>query len=330
LATLYVVEPGCRLEREGRRLLVTQSGDVLRAVPLGRLSQVVLIGSVGSTTQALQMLLRAEIPLCLISRSGKLLGRLTPPMGKNLPLRHAHYRRAQDPAFCLRVAKRIADAKLRNARTVARRIIAVHPEIGDGPLERMDDALRAIPKAEDLGQVRGWEGLAGRAYFSAYKRALPPDMTFKRRNRRPPRDPVNALLSLGYTLLTQNMITACEVVGLDPYDGFLHGDKYGRPALALDLVEPFRAIVVDLVVKRLVNRRSVKPRDFTTHGQGVYLSQRAMKRFLRAYTARLETTVTDWRSGVRLSYQKHFELETRKLARAIQGSLDSYQPLRIR
>ena len=163
-----------------------------------------------------------------------------------------------------------------------------------------------------------------------FKRTLPPNMTFERRNRRPPRDPVNALLSLGYTLLTQNMITACEVVGLDPYDGFLHGDKYGRPALALDLVEPFRAVVVDLVVKALVSRRMVRPRNFTPHGEGVYLSQRAMQRFLRAYTARLETTVTDRRSGVRLSYQKDFELETRKLARAIQETLDSYQPSRTR
>ena len=331
MATLYVTEPGARIEKEYRRLLVTKDDDTLLAVPLGRVSEVVLVGTVGATTPALLMLLDEGIPLSFVTRSGRLRGRLAPPSPKNLPLRHAQYDRARDPAFCLAVGRAIVDGKLRNSRALAYRIRRARPQIAAEWLERIERAVEAVAQAGDLDTLRGVEGSAAKAYFEVLRQALRPEMTFEKRTRRPPRDPVNALLSLGYTLLTQNLITACEVVGLDPYDGFFHADKYGRPALALDLVEEFRGPVVDSVVQLVINKRVVGPGDFEEGREGgIYLSDRGLRKFLEQYTHRLNTEIVHPYHERRLTYQRVFEVQARLLAKTIQGELDRYVPFRVR
>ena len=277
------------------------------------------------------MLLDAGVPLSFITRAGKLRGRLAPPLPKNLPLRHAQYDRARDRDFCLKVARSIAQGKLRNALSLLRRLCRSHPECNTADMAPLERSLSRLRQATTLGQIRGLEGVAGRAYFRLYRQALRPDMTFTRRSRRPPKDPANALLSLGYTLLTQNLITACEMVALDPFDGFFHADKYGRPALALDLVEEFRAVIVDSVVRLVINRRMVTPKDFSPASDGgTYLSSRSLRRFLRQYAARLNTPIMHPRVGRRLSYQRIFEVQARILAKYIQGELDAYIPFRVR
>jgi CRISPR-associated protein Cas1 len=302
-------------------------------------SEVVLVGRVGATTPALLMLLDASIPLSFVTRTGRLRGRLTPPSPKNLPLRHAQYERARDPDFCLAVGRAIVDGKLRNSRALAYRMRRSRSQAcGEQRrtaavawLARIERAVEAVAQADDLDTLRGIEGAAAKAYFQVLRGALRPEMTFAKRTRRPPRDPANALLSLGYTLLTQNLMTACEVVGLDPYDGFFHADKYGRPALALDLVEEFRAPVVDSVVQLAINKRIVGPRDFTARrGGGIYLSDRGLRKFLRQYTHRLNTAILHPRYGRRLTYQRIFEVQARLLAKTIQGELDKYHPFRVR
>jgi CRISPR-associated protein Cas1 len=331
MATLYVTEPGARIEKEYRRLLITKDDDVLLAVPLGRVSEVVLVGQVGATTPALLMLLDAGIPLSFVTRTGQLRGRLAPPSPKNLPLRHAQYDRARDPDFCLAIGKAIVDGKLRNSRALAYRIRRSRPQIATDLLARIEQAIGAVAQASDMDTLRGIEGSAAKAYFEVLREALRPELTFEKRTRRPPRDPANALLGLGYTLLTQNLITACEVVGLDPYDGFFHADKYGRPALALDLVEEFRGPVVDSVVQLVINKRVVGPDDFEV-GQdgGVYLSDRGLRKFLEQYTHRLNTEIVHPYYDRRLTYQRVFEVQARLLAKTIQGELDKYPPFRVR
>ncbi|HIQ02788.1 MAG TPA: CRISPR-associated endonuclease Cas1, partial [Anaerolineales bacterium] len=323
MATLYVIEQGARIEKEYWRLLVVKHDEVLLAVPLGRVSEVVLVGRVGATTPALLMLLDAGIPLSFVSRTGRLRGRLTPPSPKNLSLRHAQYDRARNPAFCLEVSRAIVDGKLRNSRALVYRIRRSRPEIATHLLERIEQAVAAVAQADDLDTLRGIEGSAAKAYFAVLRGALRPEMTFEKRTRRPPRDPANALLSLGYTLLTQNLMTACEVVGLDPYDGFFHADKYGRPALALDLVEEFRGPVVDSVVRLVVNKRMLGPEDFVGgRDGGIRLSRRGLRKFLEQYTHRLNTEIIHPYYGRRLSYQKVFEVQARLMAKVIQGELD--------
>jgi len=331
MATLYVTEAGARIEKEYRRLLVTKHDEVLLAVPLGRVSEVVLVGWVGATTPALLMLLDEGIPLSFVTRAGKLRGRLAPPSPKNLPRRHAQYDRARDPDFCLAVARAIVDGKLRNSRALAYRIRRSHPQIAAQWLERLEQAVEAVAQAGDMDTLRGVEGAAAKAYFQVLRGALRPEMTFKKRTRRPPRDPANSLLGLGYTLLTQNLMTACEVVGLDPYDGFFHADKYGRPALALDLVEEFRGPVVDSVVRLVINKRIVGPDDFEVGRKGgIYLSDRGLRKFVRQYTHRLNTRILHPYYNRRLTYQRVFEVQARLLAKTIQGKLDKYPPFRVR
>jgi len=331
MATLYVTEQGARIEKEYRRLLVSKEDHVLLATPLGRVSEVVLVGRVGATTSALLMLLDAGIPLSFVTRTGRLRGRLTPPMPKNLALRRAQYDRARDPRFCLAVGRAIVDGKLRNSRALAYRIRRSRPGIAASWLERIEQTVQAVARADELDTLRGIEGSAAKAYFEVFRAALRPEMTFAKRTRRPPRDPANALLSLGYTLLTQNMITACEIVGLDPYDGFFHADKYGRPALALDLVEEFRGPVVDSVVQLVVNKRIVGPDDFREgRDGGTYLSDRGLRKFLGQYTHRLNTEIVHPWAGRRLTYQRVFEVQARLMAKTVQGQLDRYRPFRIR
>jgi len=329
MATMYVTEQGARVEKEYQRLLVTKDDEVLLRAPLSRVSHVVLVGNVGVTTPALLALLEADVGLSLISRSGQLRGRLMPPTGKNIPLRQQQYQRAQDPAFCLEVARAIVIGKVRNQRTLARRIVLAHPSIGTSGIEAMAAAIRSAERCQGLGGLRGAEGQAARAYFDILRQALPEPWRAPRRQRRPPPEPMNALQSLGYTLLTQNLMAACEVVGLDPYDGFFHADKYGRPALALDLVEEFRSVIVDSVLLTVANKGILGVDDFDQAEGRASLTPRGLRVFLQQYSHRLNTRVQHPAAGRALTYQQCFEVQARALAKAIGGE-SPYLPLRTR
>lgn len=328
---MYVTEQGARIEKEYRRILVTKHDEVLMRVPMGRLSHVVLVGRVGVTTPALHTLLHAGVGLSLINRAGRLRGRLMPPTGKNIPRRHAQFARAQDEEFCLSVARAIVGGKLRNQRTMARRICRDRPELDDGPIDEITAAVKAADKARDLAELRGHEGRGARAYFRVFRQVIPPAWGFKRRERRPPPNPANAMLGLGYSLLTQNLIAAAEVVGLDPYDGFFHADKHGRPALALDLEEEFRSIIVDSVVLTLINKDMLTPEDFRPGPNGgVWLKRRALKIFFQQYSRRINTRVVHPVVKHRLSYQQCFEVQARALVKVIEGKRDAYEPFLTR
>jgi CRISPR-associated protein Cas1 len=330
MATLYVCEQGARLEKEQRRLLVVKGDEVLFAAPLARLEQVVLVGNIGVTTPALHQLLQAGIGFSLCDRWGRLTGRLEPASGKNIVLRQRQYARATQGDFCLAVARAIVGGKLRNYRTLARRIGRGHA-LEEPLIERISGAIVSARLSPDLAALRGVEGAGSRAYFAVLRQALNANLPFAQRTRRPPGDPVNALLSLGYSMLTQNLMTACEVVGLDPYDGFFHSDKYGRPALALDLVEEFRSVIVDSVVLNLVNRRRMNADDFEPGPEGgVYLKQAAMRTYFQAYSARLNSEIAVAGIDHKLSYQKLFEVQARRLRKVIEGEAADYQPFLTR
>ncbi len=331
MPTLYVVEPGARIEKEYHRLLVTKGDDVLLRVPLRHVTQVVLVGRVGVTTPALHALLRAEVSLLLVRRTGKLTGRLLPPTLRNLPLRQAQYRRNDEPRFCLEVAQAIVTGKLRNQRVLALRILRHRPEADRTPLEALYAAEEQVAGASNLDTLLGFEGSGARAYFAIYQQAFDPTWGFTRRVRRPPGDPINALLSLGYTLLGHALMTALEAAGLDPYLGFFHAEKYGRPALALDLVEEFRAPFVDSLVMVLVNRRMLQMDDFRPGREGgIYLEDRSLRLFLHEFGDRLESEVTPAGLGRALSYRKIFEVQARRMANVILGKAETYRPFQAR
>ncbi len=330
MATLYVVEQGARLEKRYQTLEVIKHDQRLMRVPLNEVTAVVLVGNVGVTTPAMQTLLRNGVSLALMTRSGKMLGWLHAASKLNLPLRHNQFEHASDPEFCLALGRAVVEGKLRNSRAMARRII--HAQGGDGSaLAMIRRALADVSTVGDLATLRGVEGSAAKVYFSVLRSALPDELTLEKRTRRPPKDPVNALLSFGYSLLTANLMAAAEIAGLDPYDGFFHADKYGRPALALDLVEEFRPIIVDSVVLSLINNRRIGRADFVEDGAGgFYLTQRGLKRFLNAYTQRLYTEVFHPDAGRALSYLKVFEVQARRLRKVIEGELPEYRPFVVR
>jgi len=338
MPTLYVTEPGARIEKEYGRLLVTKEDEVLLAVPLLDVSEVVLMGGVGTTTQALLSLLDQGISLSIISSGGRLRGRLIAAQARNLSLRHQQYARASDARFCLGIGRAVVIGKLKNCRTMARRMLRKGGrgggEIEEGAkfhLERISAALERAPAARDLAELRGLEGMGSKAYFAILRAALRRELTFEARTRRPPKDPVNALLSLAYTLLTNALFTACEVAGLDAYDGFFHADKYGRPALALDLVEEFRPIVADSVVLTVVNNRMVDEGDFEVgEDGGVYLTRRSLRRFVAQFGRRLNTAVLHPEAGRALTYQKVFEVQARRLRRCIESGEPDYRPFLAR
>jgi CRISPR-associated protein Cas1 len=183
-----------------------------------------------------------------------------------------------------------------------------------------------------MEQLLGIEGSAARMYFKVYRCAFRPELGFSRRVRRPPKDPVNALLSLGYTFLGHAMMAALEVVGLDPYLGFFHSEKYGRPALALDLIEEFRAPIVDSLVLMLLNCNMIHTKNFSqssTSGE-VRLNDKGMHIFLEKFSQKLDKPLKTREIGRAISYRKHFEVQARKLAHLIDGTDTQYKPFRIR
>ena len=193
--------------------------------------------------------------------------------------------------------------------------------------------MEQLSGAQDLAVLRGLEGVGSKAYFAVLRAGLrwEGEQTFVKRNRRPPRDPVNALLSFGYQLLTQSIFTAVELVGLDPYAGFFHSETYGRPALVLDLVEEFRSLVVDSVVLRLINKKMLKEGNFEIgENGGVYLDRRGLKIFFTQFSQRLQTNIYHPWAGRSLSYQKCMEIQARMLRKVVEGEREAYLTMRTR
>lgn len=332
MPTLYVTEPGARIEKDYARLSVIKDDERLASVPLLQVSEVVTIGRVGITIPAMLALLRNNANLTIITPQGQLLGRLMAAEARNLPLRHTQYARSHDPAFCLGMARACVIGKLKNSRTMLRRMARGRAQMsredaytGQARAIALRGAIYRAKTAPDMAALRGIEGAAAKIYFGGLKTALKEGFAFERRERRPPPDPVNALLSLSYALLTRAVFSACEVAGLDPYDGFFHADKYGRPALALDAMEEFRAIVGDSVVLRAVNRAIIHPRDFEPDDDpegsgGARLRQPALRRFLAVFAHRMDEAVFYPPAGRAMAMQKVIEAQVWAMRRAIESN----------
>lgn len=333
MPSLYVTEPGALLEKEAERLFVTKDDTVLLAVPVTRVSQVIVVGSVTVTTPALNLLLDRNIGLVYLTSGGVYRGRLSADRGKQVELRRRQYRRADDPEFCLRLARTIVAGKIRNARTFCMRLETTNQDpVVNRAIEDLRAMLARVAAATTLAELLGIEGQAARRYFGALRRLLRPPWTFERRARRPPPDPVNAIFSLVYTLLHESCYAAVEAAGLDPLCGFYHQPHYGRASLALDLVEEFRAIIADSVVFTLLNKRMLDPRQFVPapQGRGVHLDHEGWRCVAQQYARRLRTLVRPPGQERRISYQKVLEAQAQQLRRVIIGDGVVYAPFPAR
>jgi CRISPR-associated protein Cas1 len=334
LRALYVTGHGMTVGKTGEVLQVKEfakkggRSKVVQEVRINEISQVNLFGNVQLTSSALQGLCRAEKPIAHFSFGGWFYG-LTQGLGlKNVFLRREQFRRAEDSRFCLRVARDIVATKIRNQRTLVQRN---HIEPPAAILQRMRHLGRQAQEADRLDELLGIEGTAARFYFENFAGMVKvedgdgtPTFDFARRNRRPPRDPVNALLSYAYSLLVKDLTVICHAIGFDPFIGFYHQPRFGRPALALDLMEGFRPLVADSAVLTALNTRMVTDGDFIRVGDAVSLTPAGRKGFIRAYEQRIDTLVTHPIFGYRVSYRRVFEIQARLLARFVTGEILTY------
>lgn len=333
MPSLYLLEQNSRLSRTSKRLVVEQEGAA-REIPEFKVERVFLFGNVQVTTQALRFLLSQGADVCFFTMSGKLCGKLVPAEGKNVFLRMKQYAAYQDQGYRLALAKTLAAGKIFNCRAMLQKHGRNHPGAALEPeIARLGEILEEIPKKTQLSSLLGVEGMAAKIYFTGLARCLRRSFSFDGRRRRPPRDPVNSLLSLSYAMLTAEMFSLTSAVGLDPYVGFLHSLEYGRPSLALDLVEEFRPAVADRLVLELVNREMLSESDFeferTEEGEvlKVLLNVEGKKTYFTQYEKRMNSVV-DTGSGQTV-YRRLFESQARQMAAAIEQR-GEYRPFKLR
>ena len=329
MTTLYLTEQGATLRKTGERLIVEKDKRELLEIECFKVDTVFAFGNVHVTTPALTTLLGHGIELAFLSLNGRLKGQLTPPKAKNVLLRVAQYQKHQDAPFALDLARRFVHGKVRNAVSLLARQHRNYPERGFAAYrQELGRLLRRSEEAPTLDSLRGLEGSAARTYFEGFALACRTELGFPGRRRRPPTDPINALLSFGYTLVNAELNSLLDAMGYDPYIGFFHQLDYGRPSLALDLLEEFRVPAVDRLVLNLVNRRTLKQADFVPHEEsgGLRLNRAALAKFFRAYEAHLNRDFTDPVSGRTTTLRKSFRRQAERLAAHLTRG-DAYVPL---
>lgn len=330
MAVLYLTEQGATLRKEGELLTVNKDGKTLQGIPAIKVAQVVILGNINLTTPAIHYLLKRGIDCVFCSSYGKYHGRLFSTESKFGALRQQQLQVQLNKSQGLAIARKIIRGKLLNQRTI---LLRYSKKPGCNQLrlscELIQECLRKLERANDINSLLGLEGYASSSYFASFKMVLKNDFGFNGRARRPPPDPVNSMLSFGYTLLTYDAQSAVRAVGLDPFMGFLHATKYSSPSLALDLMEEFRPIIVDSIVLKMVNSRIVNESDFRNvkRNSGVFLTQDGIKKFIHHYEERVHTLISHPIDRVHVSYRRCFELQARHLQKTILGKEPEYRPL---
>lgn len=330
---LYVQDQGARVRLSGERLSVTRPNESAIEARLSNTSHVSLFGNVQISTQALRSLMDAGIPVAFFSYGGWYAGRVVGTDTKNVELRLAQYRATQDPAFCLKLACGLVTSKILNCRTMLRRNHSGPDPVAMSELRQLSRKAR---EAASLQSLLGLEGTAARVYFGQFTGMLKGTdesviaFDLAGRNRRPPRDPINALLSFAYALLLKDVQNALSAVGLDPLLGFYHQPRFGRPGLPLDLMEEFRPLVADSAVINAINNGVVQPGDFIHAAGAVNLKAPARKRLILAYERRMDQLVTHPIFDYRVSYRRVLELQARLLSRLLLGEIKEYPAFRTR
>lgn len=327
MSVLYLTEQGSLIHQKYRRLIITKDGNVLKEISGLNLERILIFGNVQITTQAMAYLLDQGIETNFLSSYGKFRGRLTPIESKNVFLRIAQYERYLDKEFSVEHSRRIVEAKIRNARMLVVKYNFDHKEmIFDDVIDSLERALTSLKTKENVATILGVEGQASAAYFRAFGKMIRREFQFLTRSRRPPRDPVNALLSFGYTLITNEILSILCAIGFDPYIGYLHGINYGRPSLALDLTEEFRHPVIDRFTLSLVNNRVLSNADFEEgKDSGVYLKNDSRKKYLLAYEEMIRHNFKNSLSDEKVNFRSLFTNQAHKLANVIREGL-LYQP----
>ena len=327
---LYVQARGAKVAKSGENLVVSMKDETVTRARLPETSQVVLMGSVYVTTPCLQELMWRGIPVTWHSHGGWFYGHTVGNGHKNVELRTAQYRASFDEEVCLRFAKDLVRAKILNCRTLLRRNWKGPDSSHETMIELRDDSRHAA-RVRSLSVLLGVEGAAAARYFRAFPamisealRTGPAAFDFAKRNRRPPTDPVNAMLSFTYSLLVRAWTVTLAAVGFDPFRGLYHQPRYGRPALALDLMEPFRPLLADSVVLQVINNGEVQSNDFRTAAGAVALTPDGRRHLIAAFERRLSHEIVHPLFGYRVSYRRLMEMQARLLGRFLLGEIPAY------
>jgi CRISPR-associated protein Cas1 len=334
---VYLQSKGGYVRKQGHHLVYFTEEEGETKVPLEQISQIVVFGPIQLTTQAISLLLDLDIPTVFLSAKGRFKGALFPAPTRNSNLRHLQYLTFDNPEIKLLLSKEIVKAKILNTRTLYMRSLRnqepedeSETESPDGVAISLKQLSESVERANSLDTLLGLEGSAARTYFSNFSNLLRSGtkelgFSFEHRNRRPPVDPVNALLSLAYSLLAKECFSATLTVGFDPYFGFYHGQRSGRPSLALDLMEEFRTVLADSVVLTLLNKQMLSLDDFIRWGQACYLSETGRKKFFSLWETRKNTEVTHPVFSHKVCYSRVIEMQARMLAAFIKKDIPFYK-----
>ena len=320
---LYITEQGATLHKEYKRIVLRKENKQLGRFPTLGLRRILVFGAVQLTTQAIQFLLDEGIDVSFHSMRGNLRGRLVSSSSGDVFLRLAQHDRCRDEVYRVLFSRAVARMKGMHQRAILARYHRNHPEESMEPLLRaMDGIFPVLEQAETVEQIMGYEGALARVYFEGVRLMMRGDLSFHGRNRRPPRDPVNAMLSLGYTLLLNELSALLESNGFDSYLGLMHGFRYGRRSLALDMIEEFRQPIVDRFVFSLCNRKQFSEADFVNKGEkGVLFENQALKRFLRAWEERMRSKS----AGTTHTYRERLRVQVDRLEEALIAG-ECYEP----
>lgn len=332
--TLYVTQEGSYLHKDGEAIVVRHDQKKIGQFPIIAIGDVICFGfGIGVSPALAEHCAANGITISYLDGSGRFLARMVGPVHGNVLLRRQQYRASDLPDRALGVSKSCVAAKIINSRTTLQRFLRNHSKSPNGrhlefAIDSLGRAHRRIGETASAAGLRGLEGEAAATYFSVFNFLMTADdssFKFSGRNRRPPLDRVNALLSFAYALLTLDMRSALESVGLDPFVGFLHVERPGRPSLALDMTEEFRSAFADRLVLALINNRQVEANGFHVHASGeVEMTMETRKTFLAAYQKRKRETIRHPFIDEEMEVGLAFLIQARLLARHIRGDLDLY------
>jgi CRISP-associated protein Cas1 len=332
MGTVYITQEDSFVGKTDERLQVKFEKNLLLDVPLLKIEGLVIMGRATVSPALITELLDRRIPLTFLTKTGKYLGSLEPPLTKNIFIRSAQWAAArEDRSKAVHVVKGFVRGKLKNYRIALLRAQREHPDTQlESAIKKLDNVILPIDLTDNIDSLRGLEGAGSAAYFGSFNQLIRADgFRFEARRRRPPTDPVNALLSFGYSLLAHDLQSAINIVGFDPYLGYLHTERYGRPSLALDLMEEFRPLVVDAMVLSAVNRKVLVPSDFMTEplSKAVSLTDDGRRSFLRAYEQKKQSKFKHPVLQKQCTYQEAFEIQARLLGKYLMSETDKYPPL---
>lgn len=330
MANLYLTEQGSVLRKTGDRLVVQKDDEVLLDVQCSKIDAVLIFGNVQFTTQAVHELFEHGIEMALLTRTGRLIGQLTSPATKNIELRVEQFRRHGDEKFRFDFSKAVISGKATNCLNIIRSFSNNHQEIDlAGETAGIEASLISVNNADSVSSLRGFEGNAARIYFEGFGKMILGGFSFTGRKKHPSTDPVNALLSFGYTLIFNEISSLLDGLGFDPYLGYFHEVEYGRASLACDIQEEFRASV-DRLTLNLINNNMLKEDDFFKNSKdgSVYLKREAMKKYFEEYEKYISREFKHYETSENTTLRKCFRSQAERLAGYIKGEKD-YTPFML-